>query len=278
MLNNVKCILIEILEELSDKDFENFKWYLKNEADEKKMRVSSLDGADRKETIDKMIGKQAWQRKKEELKGTTEEELKRTTEEEHKGTAEEELKGTAEEELKGTVEEELLSKMASDAKGTTVRQILTTSLKKLSTDQFKKFKRLLCKTPMNELVCELDYYDKPNTFQRNASLEEVVEALIQNLGRTYALRAAATVMEKVPQRELAQELARETDALKPTHHGLKKTPKGKLKGLTLIGAGTGGIYLGYLAASAAGASVMGPVILAITSGAAILKGIKLLRN
>ncbi|CAM4673473.1 unnamed protein product [Lepidochelys olivacea] len=55
MLNNVKCILIEILEELSDKDFENFKWYLKNEADEKKMRVSSLDGADRKETIDKMV-------------------------------------------------------------------------------------------------------------------------------------------------------------------------------------------------------------------------------
>nr|XP_048689037.1 circumsporozoite protein-like isoform X1 [Caretta caretta] len=55
MLNNDKCILIEILEELSDKDFENFKWYLKNEADEKKMRVSSLDGADRKETIDKMV-------------------------------------------------------------------------------------------------------------------------------------------------------------------------------------------------------------------------------
>ncbi|CAM5123627.1 unnamed protein product [Natator depressus] len=55
MLDNVKRILVEILEELSDKDFENFKWYLKNEADEKKMRVSSLDGADRKETIDKMV-------------------------------------------------------------------------------------------------------------------------------------------------------------------------------------------------------------------------------
>ncbi|CAM4704991.1 unnamed protein product [Caretta caretta] len=165
--------------------------------------------------------------------------------------------------------------MASVAKGTAVRQILTTRLKKLNTDQFKKFKRLLCKTPMNELVCEFDYYDKPNTFQRNASLEEVVEALIQNLGRTYALRAAATVMEKVPQRELAQELAREAGDLQPSHHGLEKKPKGKLKGLTLIGAGTGGIYL---AASAAGASVMGPVILAITSGAAILKGIKLLRN
>ncbi|XP_037744338.1 circumsporozoite protein [Chelonia mydas] len=55
MLDNARRILVEILEELSDKDFENFKWYLKNEADEKKMRVSSLDGADRKETIDKMV-------------------------------------------------------------------------------------------------------------------------------------------------------------------------------------------------------------------------------
>ncbi|CAM5131516.1 unnamed protein product [Natator depressus] len=103
--------------------------------------------------------------------------------------------------------------MASDAKGTIVRQILTTSLKKLNPDQFEKFKHLLCETPMNELVCELDYCDEPNTFQRDASLKEVVEALIQNLGRTYALRAAATVMKKVPQRELAQDLGREAEAL-----------------------------------------------------------------
>nr|XP_048689038.1 uncharacterized protein LOC125628199 isoform X2 [Caretta caretta] len=131
MLNNDKCILIEILEELSDKDFENFKWYLKNEADEKKMRVSSLDGADRKETIDKMIGKQAWQRKKEELKGTTEEELKGTTEEEPKGTAEEELKGTAEEELKGTAEEEFKGTTEEELKGTTEEELKGTTEEEL---------------------------------------------------------------------------------------------------------------------------------------------------
>nr|XP_005312039.2 uncharacterized protein LOC101931268 isoform X1 [Chrysemys picta bellii]XP_023968212.1 uncharacterized protein LOC101931268 isoform X1 [Chrysemys picta bellii] len=238
---NVKVTLREILSDLSEENFKAFKWYLVNGVDDKTIRCRYLELADREKTVDEIlshfgssdalektreileavprrdladklmkkvpVAKQAQERKKETLKEPTEETLKKTT---------------AEERMKET-----MTNRIANVKGAVVRQVLTASLETLRKDQFEKFKDVLCKTPMKELVAEGDaFLDAPNTFQRDASLENLVEDLIGKFGRTYALRATATVLEKIGRRDLAKELQGELQALQVTSHGLRRKPKG----------------------------------------------------
>nr|XP_032626062.1 uncharacterized protein LOC116818890 [Chelonoidis abingdonii] len=113
-------------------------------------------------------------------------------------------------------------------KGAFVRQLLTTNLETLRKDQFENFRDVLCKTPVKDLVRAGDeFLDEPNTFHRDASLETIVEDLIGKCGRTYALTAAATVMEKIGRRDLAKELQGEEEALHVTEC-LRRKPKGEV--------------------------------------------------
>ncbi|XP_044844080.1 uncharacterized protein LOC123349879 isoform X2 [Mauremys mutica] len=169
----------------------------------------------------------------------------------------------------------------SEVKGAFVRQRLTANLATLRKDQFKKFKDVLCETPVKDLVRAGDeFLDAPNTFQRDASLETLVEDLIGKFGRTNALRAAATVMEKIGRRDLAKELERELHDVAETQHELERRKVGP--GVTLIGFGVGALagagYWAMAAASVTGASMFGPVTLGIASGAAVWTGIKYLRK
>ncbi|XP_034647897.1 uncharacterized protein LOC117888525 isoform X2 [Trachemys scripta elegans] len=206
-----------------------------------------LEAVPRRDLADKLMkkvpAKQAQERRKETLKEPTEETLKKTTEEELKEPTEETLKKTTEEELKEPTEEklkklvepteidlirEIMINNYSKVKRAFVRQRLTANLETLRNDQFEMFKDVLCETSMKDLVRAGDeFLDEPNTFQRDASLENLVEDLIGKFGRTYALTAAVTVMEKIGRRDLAKELQREEEVLEPTQC-LRRKPKGEV--------------------------------------------------
>ncbi|XP_053870793.1 uncharacterized protein LOC128829413 [Malaclemys terrapin pileata] len=259
MAVNVKLILIDILEELSEEQFKKFKWRLVNGDDDKTIRYCNLELADREKTIDEMlshfessdavekarevleavprrdladklmkkvpVAKQARERRKETLKEPTEETLKKTTEEELKEPTEEKLKKLVEPTEIEHIREILINNY-SEVKRAFVQQRLTANLETLRKDQFEMFKDVLCETSMKDLVRAGDeFLDEPNTFQRDASLENLVEDLIGKFGRTYALTAAATVMEKIGRRDLAKELQREEEVLEPTQC-LRRKPKG----------------------------------------------------
>ncbi|XP_039366364.1 uncharacterized protein LOC120388539 isoform X2 [Mauremys reevesii] len=246
LMKKVKDTLREILDELSEENFNKFKSCLVNGDDDKKISRPSLEGANREKTIGmvdhfgsfdaletaekvledmkvagklmkKVPAKQAQERKKETLKEPTEEELKEPTEEKLKETTE----------MARVVE--IMINNFSEVKGAFVRQRLTANLATLREDQFEKFKDVLCETPVKDLVRAGDeFLDAPNTFQRDASLETLAEDLIGKFGRTYALRAAATVMEKIERRDLAKELERELHEFEVTQHGLMRKPKGEV--------------------------------------------------
>ncbi|XP_044844039.1 uncharacterized protein LOC123349860 isoform X2 [Mauremys mutica] len=232
---SVKLILIEILEELSEDQFKTFKWRLENGEDGKRISHRYLEGASRQETIDQMVSSfgsaGAWEKARETLEAVPRKDLAgklmkkvpaKQAEERKKEPTAEMLKKTTEEERTKETTTNSISKM----KGALVRQALTASLETLRKDQFEKFKDVLCTTPLKELVQEGDsFLDAPNTFQRDASLENLVEDLIGKFGRTYALRATATVMEKIGRRDLAKELQGELQALQVTSHGLRRKPK-----------------------------------------------------
>ncbi|KAG6923246.1 hypothetical protein G0U57_021171, partial [Chelydra serpentina] len=91
---SVKLRLSEILDELSEEELKKFQWHLVNGDDEKKISHHYLEGASRQKTIDKMFAKQAWLRKKEELKETAEEALQETTAEALQETVDEALQET----------------------------------------------------------------------------------------------------------------------------------------------------------------------------------------
>ncbi|XP_030403115.1 uncharacterized protein LOC115643342 isoform X2 [Gopherus evgoodei] len=269
LMKTVKDTLREILEELSEENFNKFKSCLVNGDDDKKINRLSLEGANREKTMEmvdhfgsfdaletaekvledmkvadklmtKVPAKEAQERKKETLKEPTEETLKEPTEETLKETTEMERMVTALLRSEALARERHMphaSKTAVKAsplrltnnfakvKGAFVRQLLTTYLETLRKDQFKNFRDVLCETPVKDLVRAGDeFLDEPNTFQRDASLETLVEDLIGKFGRTYALTAAATVMEKIGRRDFAKELQGEEEALHVTEC-LRRKPK-----------------------------------------------------
>ncbi|KAM7134289.1 uncharacterized protein RBU57_017396 [Macrochelys suwanniensis] len=169
--------------------------------------------------------------------------------------------------------------MALEIKDTFVRGHLIATLKKLSDGQFETFKNELFKTSMKELVGAGDeYIDEPNVFKELVTVEDTVNKLIGKFGRTYALIAAATVMDKMEKRDLAKVLRREVRDLAVTSHGLKEKPKGReiVKGVFRVttGVAIGVVSFGAVGAATAGAPLAASFMGIAVGGAFIVNGMK----